>query len=170
MVLGMSVVTFTVLHVNISLVGIVTGLVAVLGMLSAKRLPIWTAVFLATTVLTSVTGFMFPFTTVKPSHIFGDISLVLLASAVIGLYRFNLAGPWRRVHVITALVSLSLNVFVLVVQSFQKVPFLAPLAPTGTEPPFAVAQLLVLVVFIWLGFKAVRGFHPGSLRARLGLV
>jgi len=166
----MSVVTFTVLHVNISLVGIVTGLVAVLGMLSAKRLPIWTAVFLATTVLTSVTSFMFPFTTVKPSHIFGDISLVLLASAVIGLYRFNLAGPWRRVHVITALVSLSLNVFVLVVQSFQKVPFLAPLAPTGTEPPFAVAQLLVLVVFIWLGFKAVRGFHPGSLRARLGLV
>jgi len=166
----MSLVTFTVLHVIVSLVGIVTGLVAVLGMLSAKRLPIWTAVFLATTVLTSVTGFMFPFTTVKPSHIFGDISLVLLALAVIGLYRFNLAGPWRRVYVITALVSLYLNVFVLVVQSFQKVPFLAPLAPTGTEPPFAVAQLLVLVVFIWLGFKAVRGFHPGSLRARLGLV
>ncbi len=170
MVLGMSLVTFTVLHVIISLVGIVTGLVAVLGMLSAKRLPIWTAVFLATTVLTSVTGFMFPFTTVKPSHIFGGISLVLLALAVIGLYRFNLAGPWRRVNVITALVSLYLNVFVLVVQSFQKVPFLAPLEPTPSEPPIAVAQLVVLVVFIWLGFKVVRGFHPGSLRARLGLV
>ena len=97
------------------------------------------------------------------------ITLVLLALALVGLYRFKLAGPWRRVYVITALVSLYLNVFVLVVQSFQKVPFLAPLAPTQSEPPFAVAQLVVLVAFVWLGFKAVRGFHPGMSRPFLGM-
>jgi hypothetical protein len=169
MVLGMSLTTFTVLHTIISLVAIVSGIIVAVGMLSAKRLPTWTAIFLATTILTSVTGFIFPFTSLKPSHIFGAISLVLLALALAGLYAFKLAGPWRRVYVITAVVSLYLNVFVLVVQSFQKVPFLASLAPTQSEPPFAVAQLVVLVAFIWLGFKAVRGFHPGLGRRSLGM-
>jgi hypothetical protein len=169
MVLGMSLLTFTVVHTAISLVAIVTGIIVAVGMLSAKRLPIWTAVFLATTILTSVTGFLFPFDGLKPSHIFGGISVVLLALAVLGLYVYDLAGPWRRTYVIASVAALYLNVFVLVVQSFLKVPFLTPLAPTGTEPPFAVAQVVVLALFIWLGFKAVRGFHPGAGRPTLGL-
>jgi hypothetical protein len=162
MVLGMSVQTFTVLHVIISLVGIGTGFVVVWGMLNANRLPVWTAVFLVTTVLTSVTGFFFPFEKLMPSHIVGAISLVVLAVSLFALYGFHLAGAWRWIYVVTAVVALYLNTFVLVVQMFLKIPPLTALAPTGSEPPFAVAQLLVLVAFIVLGVLAVRKFHPAE--------
>ncbi|MGE3271453.1 MAG: hypothetical protein AB7P40_22075 [Chloroflexota bacterium] len=160
MVLGMSLLTFTIVHVVISLVGIVTGFVVLYGMLKSDRMSAWTAVFLAFTMLTSVTGFFFPFDGIKPSHIFGVLSLVVLALAIAGLYRYNLSGRWRATFVISALVAQYLNTFVLVVQSFQKVPFLTPLAPTQSEPPFAIAQLLLLVFMVWAGYKAVRLFHP----------
>jgi hypothetical protein len=158
--LGMSLLVFTIVHVIISLVAIVSGFVVLYGMFTSDRMPTWTAVFLSTTVATSVTGFMFPFTEVKPSHIFGVISLVVLALALAGLYLFHLGGRWRSTYVISSLVALYLNTFVLIVQSFQKVPFLTPLAPTQSEPPFAVAQLALLVFIIWAGVKAVHAFHP----------
>ena len=135
MILGMSFSTFTTLHVIISLIGIVTGLVALLGMLGGKHLGGWTALFLATTVLTSVTGFLFPFTKLLPSHVVGIISLAVLAVALLALYVFRLDGPWRWIYVVGAVLALDLNVFVAVVQAFQKIPFLQPLAPTRPRPP-----------------------------------
>jgi hypothetical protein len=141
-------------------VGIFAGLVVVFGMLGSKRLDGWTALFLATTVLTSVTGFFFPFDKILPSHIVGMISLVVLAIANLALYALHLAGPWRWIYVISAVLALYLNVFVGVVQAFQKVPLLASLAPTQSEPPFLIAQAVVLVIFVVLGIAAVRSFHP----------
>jgi len=125
-------------------------------------LPAWTAVFLATTILTSVTGFAFPFDRFLPSHWFGVISLVVLAVALLALYAFRLAGPWRRLFVAAAVVALYLNVFVAVVQAFQKLAFLQPLAPTQSEAPFLLAQLVVLAVFIVLGILAARRFQPAT--------
>ena len=168
MVLGMSLATFTLLHVIISLVGIATGFVVVAGMLRADRLATWTAVFLATTVLTSVTGFLFPFERLLPSHVFGVISLVVLALALIGLYAFKLAGRWRWIYVVTAMIALYLNTFVGVVQAFLKIPPITSLAPTQSEPPFAIAQLVVLVAFIVLGVMAVRSFRPKAGTPALG--
>jgi hypothetical protein len=168
MVLGMSLAAFTAVHVVISLIAIVTGFVVVYGMLKANPLPIWTAVFLATTILTSVAGFLFPFEKLLPSHVFGIISLPVLALSVLGVYAFRLAGPWRWIYVVTSIFALYLNTFVLVVQSFQKVPFFRPLAPTQSEPPFAVAQLLVLVLCVVLGFLAVRRFRRSSAELALG--
>ena len=160
MILGMSIATFTLVHVVLSLVGIFAGLVVVFGMLGSKKLDGWTALFLATTVLTSVTGFFFPFDKILPSHIVGIISLVVLAIAILALYALHLAGPWRWIYVVSAVVALYLNVFVGVVQAFQKVPLLASLAPTQSEPPFLIAQAVVLVIFVVLGIAAVRSFHP----------
>ena len=160
MMLGMSLSTFTAVHVIISLVGIVSGFIVLFGMLSAKRLNGWTALFLLTTVLTSVTGFGFPFTHLLPSHKVGIISLVVLAVAIMARYSFRMAGKWRSIYVITALMALYLNVFVLVVQSFEKVPALHAMAPTQSEPPFLVAQLVVLALFIVLTIFAVKKFHP----------
>lgn len=160
--LGMSLAVYTAIHVVISLIGIATGLVVVVGMCRSQRLPPWTAVFLATTVLTSVTGFGFPFEKLMPSHIVGVLSLIVLALAILGLYRYHLAGRWRAIYVVTSVVALYFNSFVLVVQSFLKIPPLTALAPTGTEPPFAVVQLAVLVLYIALGVVAVRSFHPGE--------
>jgi hypothetical protein len=160
MILGMSLSTFTFVHVVISLVGIVTGIVVLFGMLGARRLPALTAVFLATTVLTSATGFLFPFTHLLPSHVVGIISLVVLAAALFALYGNHLAGPWRWIYVVGAVVALYLNVFVGVVQAFQKLAFLQPFAPTQSEPPFIVAQTAVLAIFVILGFLGVRRFHP----------
>ena len=160
MTLGLSLAAFTTLHVVISLIGIASGLVVFYGMLSSQRLGGWTALFLASTILTSVTGFMFPFSGLLPSHVVGAISLVLLAIALVARYAFALAGPWRWIYVSTALAALYLNVFVGVVQAFQKLPFLQLLAPTQSEPPFAVAQIAVLVLFLALGFLAVRRFRP----------
>jgi hypothetical protein len=148
--------TYTLVHVVLSLVGIGSGLVVLLGLLAGKRLNVSTAIFLATTVATSLTGYGFPFEHLLPSHIVGAISLVLLALAIYALYARHLARGWRTVYVIGAVAALYLNVFVLVVQSFMKVPALHELAPTQSEPPFAVAQLIVLVVFIVLGWLAVR--------------
>ena len=160
MILGMSTSTFTLVHVVLSLVGIFAGLVVVFGMLGSNKLEGWTAIFLATTVLTSVTGFFFPFDKILPSHIVGIISLVVLAIAILALYALHLAGPWRWIYVMSAVLALYLNVFVGVVQAFQKLPFLASLAPTQSEPPFLIAQAVVLVIFVGLGIAAVRAFHP----------
>ena len=160
MILGMSISTFTVVHVIISLIGIVSGIVVVFGMFGANRLTGWTALFLATTVLTSVTGFFFPLDHLLPSHIVGILSLVVLAVAILALYAYHLAGSWRWIYVVSAVVALYLNVFVGVVQAFQKVPPLSALAPTQSEPPFVITQVVVLVFFIVLGVFAVRSFHP----------
>jgi hypothetical protein len=160
MILGMSADTFTLVHVVLSLVGIGSGLVVLFGMLGAKRLDGWTALFLATTVLTSVTGFFFPVAGFLPSHAVGILSLVFLAAALVAFYVYRLAGAWRWIYVVGAVVALYFNVFVGVVQAFRKVSFLEPLAPTQSEPPFVVAQLVVLAIFIVLGVIAVRKFHP----------
>src|SRR6267378_6717855 len=144
MVWGMTISTFTFVHVLLSLVGIGSGFVVMYGLLSGKHLRGWTAPFLATTVATSVTGFGFPFDHLLPSHKVGIISLALLAIAILARYAFHLAGAWRRIYVITAIAALYLNVFVGVVQSFLKVPALHALAPKQTEPPFLVTQLAVL--------------------------
>jgi hypothetical protein len=160
MILGMSFSTFTTVHVVISLIGVVTGVVVLFGMLNGRRLEGLTAVFLATTVLTSVTGFLFPFSTLLPSHVVGIISLVVLVVALFALYSKRLSGAWRSIYIVTATVALYLNVFVGVVQAFQKVAFLQPLAPTQAEAPFVVAQVIVLALFGMLGFLAVKKFHP----------
>jgi hypothetical protein len=160
MILGMSVPTFTAVHVVISLIGIFSGFVVLFGMFKSKKLEGWTALFLATTILTSVTGFMLPADHLLPSHIIGAISLVVLAVALLALYVNRLARFWRSLYVVTAVIALYLNVFVLVAQSFQKVSFLNALAPTGSEPPFAVTQLVVLALFIWFGIRAVQSFRP----------
>ncbi len=146
MILGMSLSTFTTVHVIISLIGIASGVVVLLGMLTDRRFNGLTELFLATTILTSVTGFFFPTDHVMPSHIVGIISLVLLAAAVLALSVYRLGGFWRPIYG--------------VVQAFQKVSFLQPLAPTQSEPPFLVAQILVLAIFVVLGFLAIKKFHP----------
>ena len=159
MVFGMSLQTYTLIHVVISLVGIGSGFVVMYGMLTGKRLDGWTAVFLTTTVLTSVTGFGFPLKGVTPAINFGIISLVVLAVAIVARYARHLAGAWRKTYVITAALALYLNVFVLVVQSFEKVPALKAAAPTQKEPPFLVAQLAVLALFIVLTVLAAKRFR-----------
>jgi hypothetical protein len=160
MTLGMSLEIFTLVHVIISLIGIVTGIIVLLGMLGSRPLPGLTAIFLITTALTSITGFMFPFVHLLPSHIVGIISLAALSLAIPARYTFRMAGAWRGIYVAGAALAFYLNVFVLVVQSFLKVPALNALAPHGKEPPFLVAQLVVLAVFIWLSIRAVKKFHP----------
>jgi hypothetical protein len=129
-------------------------------MLNAKRLNGWTALFLATTVLTSVTGFFFPRDHVLPSHVVGVLSLPVLAVAIIARYAYRLVKSWRWIFVASAVLALYLNVFVGVVQSFQKLPFLNSLAPTQSDPPFIITQLIVLVIFIVVGILAARSFHP----------
>jgi hypothetical protein len=142
--------TFTQIHVAISLIAIFTGLVVMFGLLTRKRLDRWTALFLLTTVLTSVTGFFFPFHGFTPALGVGIFSMLVLAVTIFARYARHLAGPWRWIYVISAMVALYLNVFVLIVQAFQKVPVLKALAPTQSEPPFLFAQLLALVLFIAL--------------------
>lgn len=151
--------TFTQIHVVISLVGIASGLVVMLGLLTAKRFDRSTALFLASTVATSVTGFLFPFHGFTPAIGFGIISMVLLAFAIFARYARRLAGAWRRIYVVTAMIALYLNIFVLIVQLFQNVPSIKALAPTQTEPPFLVAQLGALVVFLVLTIFAVIKFR-----------
>jgi hypothetical protein len=160
MILGMTTAAFTQFHVLISLIGIASGIVVAFAMLGSNRLPVLTAIFVFTTVATSVTGFMFHFTSFGPPEIVGVISLLDLAVVILALYSYKLVGAWRWIYVTTALLALYLNVFVGVVQTFQKVPFFHALAPTQTEPPFAVAQGLVLIAFIALGVAAVKKFRP----------
>ena len=151
----------TQLHVAISLIGILAGLIVLVGLFKSDRMPRMTALFLVTTILTSITGFVFfQRDQLLPSHITGIISLVFLAIAVLALYVYRLRGFWRATYVIAAVISLYLNVFVLVVQSFLKVPALHALAPTQAEPPFAIAHGCVLVLFIVLGVFAVKRFRP----------
>jgi hypothetical protein len=160
MILGMSTSTYTMLHVLISLIGIGSGIAVVFGMLRAKRLDAITAIFLVSTVLTSLTGFAFPNQHVTPGIVIGILSLVVLAVTIIARYSLHLRGPWRATYVVTAAIALYFNVFVLIVQSFEKVPTLRTLAPTQKEPPFAVAQLTVLVIFVALTIAAVKRFRP----------
>jgi hypothetical protein len=158
MILGMT--TFTFVHVVLSLIGIAAGLIVALGLLASARLSGLTALFLATTVLTSLTGFGFPFEGFKPSYVVGAISLIVLAIALYALYARGLAGPWRPIYVIAAVIALYLNVFVLVVQAFLKIQPLKDLAPTQSEPPFTLTQGVVLVVFVLIGILAAIRFHP----------
>ena len=161
MILGLPPLTF--LHTLISLVGIFTGLVVLFGgFLANKHLPRWTAWFLITTVLTSATGYILPAAHFMPSHVVGIVSLLVLAVSLFALYSKRLQGGWRRTYVITAVIALYFNVFVLVAQLFAKVPALKELAPTGTEPPFIVAQVIVMVAFIVLGVLGTRKFHPAA--------
>jgi hypothetical protein len=165
MILGMSTATYTFLHVLISLIGIGSGLVVMFGFITGKRLDTLTAIFLTTTVLTSVTGFGFPFDHLLPSHKLGIISLVVLVVAIPARYVFHLAGSWRWIYVVGASMALYLNVFVLIAQLFMKVPALKALAPTQSEPPFLAAQLLVLLIFVGLTILAAKRFHLQPARA-----
>ena len=160
MILGMSLSAFTMLHVIISLIGIVSGLVVLSGLLGSNRTPGMTALFLLTTILTSATGFLFPFEKLLPSHMIGILSLVLLAIACIALYVSKLSGSWRWIYVVTAMIALYFNVFVLVIQSFLKVPALTALAPGNppSGPVFAVVQGIVLLFFVVAIIGAIRRF------------
>ena len=162
MILGMSLSTFTAVHVIISLIAIVSGLIVMFGLLGSNRKPGLTAIFLLFTILTSATGFLFPFEQLLPSHIIAIISLVLLAVACFALYGMKLSGAWRSIYVLTAMVSLYLNVFVLIIQSFIKLAPLHALAPSipPSEPPFAIVQGIVLLFFVVVIIGALRRFRP----------
>ena len=160
MIFGMSLETFTFVHVVISLVGIMTGFIVVALMLQSAPIAGWNAFFLVTTILTSVTGYFFPIRGLTPAHIVGAISLVALAVALFALYARHLAGIWRAVYVAAAVFALYLNFFVAVVQSFGKFSYLNKFAPTGSEPPFVATQAVVLIAFILLGIAAVRRYRP----------
>jgi hypothetical protein len=151
---------FVLFHVAISLIAIGSGFIIVYGLLTAKRMPGLTALFLLTTAATSITGYFFHRDHILPSQIVGAIALVVLVVTLLALYSFHLRGAWRATYVVGAVLSLYFNVFVLVAQAFQKIPSLHALAPKGSEPPFAVAQGLVLLVFIVIGILATRRFRP----------
>ena len=165
MILGMSLSTFVTVHVIISLIGIVAGIIVMFGLLGSNRMPGLTAIFLLFTILINATGFLIPpllSETLLPSHMIGILSLVLLAIACIALYGLKLSGAWRWIYVVTAMLSLYLNVFVLIIQSFLKVPALHALAPSvpPSEPPFAIVQGIVLLFFVIVIIGAVRRYRP----------
>ena len=155
----------TLFHVILSLVGVFSGFIVVYGLLTSRRLNSWTSIFLWSTVLTSVTGYFFPFHKLLPSHILGAMSLVALAIAIYARYPANLAGVWRRTYAVTSVLALYFNVFVLIVQLFAKAPALHELAPTQTETPFKAAQLAALLAFLVVGFLATRNFRAEQLNA-----
>lgn len=161
MILGMSPLVF--IHTLVSLVGIATGLVVLRALYRNDRAETWTMAFLATTILTSASGFVLPAAKFMPSHAVGILSLVILAACCYARYATHMAGAWRTAYVLTAVAALYFNVFVLVVQLFLKVPALHELAPNGNEPPFAAAQAIVLVAFVVAGFMVVRRFHPAAV-------
>ncbi len=162
MTFGLSLQAVTILHVVISLIGIVSGFVVLSALFKSQSKPGMTALFLISTILTNATGFMFPFEKLLPSHVIAIISLVLLAIACFALYGMKAQGAWRPIYVVTAITSLYLNVFVLVIQSFLKIGPLHELAPSvpPSEPPFAVTQGIVLVLFLAAIIAAVRRFRP----------
>src|SRR6201997_1969023 len=162
MIIGMSIGAFTILHVIITIVAIGSGLIVVGGMFASHRLPVTTALFLFTTALTSVSGFLFPIHGLTPALRVGILACVILAVALFALYKEHLVGAWRWIFVVTAVASLYLNVFVLVVQSFVKVAALNALAPTQTEPPFALTQAVVLAIFILIAIIAAVRFRPST--------
>ncbi len=150
----------TLVHTVISLAAIAAGFGVVFGMIHGKSSPHWTGVFLATTIITSVSGYFFPAPNgVTPGHIVGALSLVALAVAVLALYRFNLRGAWATAYVVTCVAALYFNVFVGFAQAFQKIPEMKALAPTQAEPPFGLVQGGVLLLFLYLGRKALKGFQ-----------
>lgn len=163
MIIGLSIHNFTLLHVAITLVAIASGVIVLFGMLGAHRMPGWTALFLVTTILTSVTGFMFPIQGFTPALGVGAVSLVILVVALLALYGKHLTGAWRWIYVATAVTALWFNVFVLIVQSFQKISILQTLAPTQSEPPFLIAQGVALAAFLVLGVMAVLRFRPPAI-------
>jgi hypothetical protein len=150
---------FTLFHVALSLVGLLSGFVAVLGLLRGRLLSGWTMTFLGFTLATSVTGFLFPRDHFMPAHAVGIVSLIALAVAIYALYFRQLQGGWRNAYAVSAVFSLYLNMFVAVVQAFQKIPFLKAAAPTQSEPPFVLAQLALMLLFIVLGWRAWQGFR-----------
>ena len=165
MILGMSLSTFTTVHVIISLIAIVSGIIVMFGLLGSNRMPGMTPIFLLFTILTSATGFLIPpllSEKLLPSHMIGILSLVLLAIACIALYVMKFSGPWRWIYAVTAMISLYLNIFVLIIQAFLKVPALTAVAPGNppSGPVFAVIQGVVLVFFILVIIGAVRRFRP----------
>jgi hypothetical protein len=164
MIFGMTTSTFTFVHVLLSLVGIGLGLIVLFGLFAGKRLDGWTALFLASTVATSVTGFGFPSDHLLPSHVVGILSLVVLAVAIVARYVRRLSGVWRWIYVVSASTALYLNVFVGVVQAFLKVPALKAMAPTQSEPPFLLAQLAVLGLFVALAIVAALRFRDVPVR------
>lgn len=159
MILGMSVPLFTQMHVTISLIGIAAGVIVAFGLIANRASPQWTTVFLVTTILASATGFLFHSKAIGPPHVIGAISLVVLAVATYALYGRHLAGHWRAAYVVAALLALYFNAFVGVVQAFQNIPALHELAPNGSEPPFALAQLVVLAIFGLLGFRSLLSYR-----------
>ncbi len=162
MILGMSLSTYTATHVIISLIGIGSGFIVLFGLLTGRLLNFWNGLFLLTTVLTSVTGFFFPFTKITPGIILGILSLIVLAIALLALYAFHLNRGWRRTYAITSMIALYFNVFVFIVQLFEKIPALHALAPTGTEAPFKIAQLTLLVLSVTFITIAAKKFHNVS--------
>jgi hypothetical protein len=148
------------IHVALSLIGLVLGLIVLYGLLSGEVLGVWTALFLAAMILTSMTGFPLPPFGLDPPRMVGFLSLVLLAIAAAAIYAFRLRSAWRWIYVVTAMIALYLDAFVGVIQAFAKLTFLHSLAPTQSEPPFLIAQVIVLVIFVALGIMAVRRFHP----------
>jgi len=162
MILGLSITTYTLLHTVLSLVGIVAGLVVAGALASGTRLDRWAAVFVVTTVLANASGFGFPFVKLLPSHIVGAVSLMVLAAVIVADYVKRLAGAWRTTYAVGIVLATYLNVFVLVAQLFKRIPVLFVAAPTQSEPPFALTQALVLVLFGWLGVAAVKGFRPAA--------
>ncbi len=160
MVLGMTLTAYTVLHVILSVIGIAAGLIVVGGLLAGNRLPLTTAIFLITTLATTLGGFLFPFNGFTPAIGVGIVSTIVLVATIAARYVFRLQGSWRWIYVGGAVISLYLNSFVLVVQSFLKVPSLNVYAPTGSEPPFAITQGVVLAVFVVLGILSLWRFRP----------
>lgn len=161
MILGLSISNFTTFHVILSLIGIASGLVVAHAMLSARETPGWTALFLVTTLLTTVTGFLFPISVFTPALGVGIVSLVVLIPAIAARYLFGGRGIWRPIYVVGAVAALYLNCFVAVVQAFLKIPVLQPLAPNQSEPPFVIAQAVVLVLFVAIGILALVRYRPG---------
>jgi hypothetical protein len=155
---------YTAFHVLLSLIGIGTGFVVIFGLIAGRWLGLWMSIFLWTTILTSVTGFFFPFKGITPGIILGIISLVALAISLYALYSKKMAGGWRTTFVISAVLAQYLNFFVLIAQLFEKVPALHALAPTNTEGPFKIAQLVALIVFVVLGFLATKNFRHANLQ------
>jgi len=151
---------YTIVHTLVSLVAIFTGFVVLFGLLAGNRLDVWTKWFLITAVATTATSFFFPFHGITPAIKLGIISAFVLAITSYARYPRDLAGAWRWIYVIGAVVSLYFNVFVLIVQSFEKIPALHAMAPTQTEQPFKLTQLVALALFVLLTIVSVIRFHP----------
>jgi hypothetical protein len=156
---------FTLFHTALSLVQLVSGIIVVIAFVGSRHGGPWLWVYLVSAIATSVTGFGFPIDKFLPSHAFGIISLVLLLLVILARYTFHLAGAWRWVYVIGLVITVYLDAFVAVVQAFLKIPALHALAPAGSEPPFAIAQGVLLVVFVVLAIMAAKRFHPEAARA-----